>query len=316
MLRFGLRHSILPVVACAVIVLSVMLPAGSAFGQGEGEAASSPTEEQRQLNDEAVRAIGDEDYTKAISYLEESLYLGEFNITYLNLGRAYQSLGRCEKARASFEKVFVAPKVDKPAAEFIEAKAKEYQSELDEICQPKEDPSGPPAEPAESAPTSTEPAESASTSAAPDGPQDDRESASPPTSADDEGARHDQADDDAAGASRSNTLGLIATVGGIALVGAGVGAHLKAESLRDEVSPQQAEFDRQGRVTNITQAQVYENQSAANTLDTVGLSVGIAGGLVAATGVYLLVTGNADEDPTLTVGPRSDGAGFVIDGRF
>jgi hypothetical protein len=39
---------------------------------------------------EAARTIINEDYPRAIALLEESLIRGELNITYVNLGRAYQ----------------------------------------------------------------------------------------------------------------------------------------------------------------------------------------------------------------------------------
>lgn len=305
-----LRTYLSVIISSFTIVLGATLVPADAFSQdGEDlesgeEAASAPLEEQRELNDEAVRAIGNEDYTKAVSYLEESLYMGELNITHLNLGRAYQLMGRCEKAREAFEKVSTAPKVEKPSAEFLESKAQQYLVELEEKCQADEPASDTRDEP------SGEADDEATSKTQSDGSEDspaDIAAPSPPTQQADAGA--------------GNTLGWVATVGGLALVGGGVGLHLRAESLRDEVSSQQAEFDDQGRVTNIEQSKVYENQSSANTLDTVGLSMGIVGGVATATGVYLLVTGDlvtgdADDEPTITVGPRTDGAGFVIDGRF
>ncbi len=302
------------IISSLTILLSLTLAPADTFSQDESEpasgrvVASAPLEEQRELNDEAVRAIGEEDYTKAVSYLEESLYMGELNITYLNLGRAYQLMGRCEKAREAFEKVSTAPKVEKPSADFLEAKAQQYREELEQNCQAEEpapDTQDAPADTIERDSTPPEVDEGESSTTQPD----DGEA----SSTDDSAATPPAAQADAGG---ENTLGWIAAVGGLALVGGGVGLHLRAEALRDEVSPQQAEFDDQGRVANIEQSKVYENQSSANTLDTISLSMGIVGGLAAATGAYLLVTGDADDEPTITVGPRTDAAGFVIDGRF
>lgn len=74
-----------------------------------------PTPEQQNLNDQAVQALTEENYAKAISYLEEALYIGGLNVSYLNLGRAYQRLGNCRKAKEALRKVPEAPRVEKPA---------------------------------------------------------------------------------------------------------------------------------------------------------------------------------------------------------
>ncbi|MGM0558623.1 MAG: tetratricopeptide repeat protein [Myxococcota bacterium] len=122
-----------------LVLLAVVFAATPAWSQvpdgsaGERETVE-PTDEQARLNDQGVRALGEEDYVKAISLLEEARYLGELNITYLNLGRAYQLAGRCEKARESLQKVFAAPKVEKPPAGLIESKAREFLEVLESTC--------------------------------------------------------------------------------------------------------------------------------------------------------------------------------------
>lgn len=302
-------------------MIGLVVTAGGAFAQeGAGadegvEVAAGPSEEQIELNDEAVRAIGDGDYTKAISYLEESLYLGEFNITYLNLGRANQLMGRCEKARAAFDNVFEAPHVEKPPADFVEAKAREYRDELDESCKQEDAAEGegaPAVDQADVRPVQPDREATEATEAEPSAQSEqpaDVEDSTSPTKLDAPGGQEARVDGGA------NMLGWVATAGGLALIGAGVGLHVHAESLRDDVSPKRAQFDEQGRVTNIKQSQVYENQSSANTFDTVGLSMGIVGGLGAAAGVYLLLTADEDE-PAVTIGPRTDAAGFMVNGRF
>jgi hypothetical protein len=120
------------------VAFTVLLGPAPAWSQGqdasEQDETVEPTDEQARLNDQGVRAIGDEDYVKAISLLEEAKFLGALNITYLNLGRAYQLAGRCEKARESLQKVFDAPKVEKPPAGLIESKATEYLKVLETTC--------------------------------------------------------------------------------------------------------------------------------------------------------------------------------------
>ena len=123
------------IAGCLLITVLSMSPE-PAFAQGASDGAGivEATEEQVRLNDQGVRAISEEDYVKAISLLEEAKYLGELNITYLNLGRAYQLAGRCQKAREALEKVASAPKVEKPPPGLVESKAREYLGVLSETC--------------------------------------------------------------------------------------------------------------------------------------------------------------------------------------
>lgn len=305
--EFGYVVRTLVAAACVVVGVSTM-PV-DVYAQEAGDSAGSPDEpaptaEQRKLNDEAVRAIGAKDYTRAISYLEESLYLGELNITYLNLGRAYQLLGRCAKARAAFAKVSEAPKVEKPPAAFVESKARQYQAELDESC--TEEDVAPEVEKAEASDGANEAVKTSEQAVAPEQPDEPEQTS--------EMARPKAVD-----AGGSDAIGWSATIGGLVMAGGGVGMHVWAESVRDEVSPDQARFDREGRVMNIAQTEVYDSQSRANTLDTIGLSMGIVGGLSTAAGIYLLWSDDADDDDdarSVTIAPHTGGAGFVVNGRF
>jgi tetratricopeptide (TPR) repeat protein len=134
------------VVALAIAVFLAVPAAAQNAGDDDGESASdaeytTPTPEQKRLNDQAVQALTYDNYAKAISFLEEALYIGELNVSYLNLGRAYQKLGECPKARAALESVPDAPKVAKPPPKFVEKKAREYLAELPEEC-PAESASG------------------------------------------------------------------------------------------------------------------------------------------------------------------------------
>ncbi len=90
------------------------------------------TERQTKLNEEAVSHIVKGKPELAVALLEESLAYGEANITYLNLGRAYQKLGNCQKARQVYAKVETAPVVEDPPAEVVNLKTAEYLAELDE----------------------------------------------------------------------------------------------------------------------------------------------------------------------------------------
>ncbi|MGM0557642.1 MAG: hypothetical protein ACQEVA_14760 [Myxococcota bacterium] len=102
--------------------------------QREERAFVTPSPEQRDLNERAFEAMSYEEYARAASYLEEALSIGELNVSYLNLGRAYQKMGECEKARAALDSVSDAPKVERPSPEFVERKAADYLDELPDEC--------------------------------------------------------------------------------------------------------------------------------------------------------------------------------------
>jgi hypothetical protein len=90
------------------------------------------SERQTKLNDEAVSAIIRGEPERAVALLNESLAYGEANITYLNLGRAYQKLDKCAEAREAYAKVATAPAVEEPPANVVLQKTDEYLAELDE----------------------------------------------------------------------------------------------------------------------------------------------------------------------------------------
>lgn len=137
----------------ALVSLVVVLgDASLALAQSEQQAGqkaepemADPSERQLLLNDDAVRAIIKDDYAGAVALLEEARSLGELNVTYLNLGRAYQMLAKCQKARDAFARALEAPRVRQPPAEFVEKKVTEYLIELDEQC-PKDAPAAAPGE--------------------------------------------------------------------------------------------------------------------------------------------------------------------------
>jgi hypothetical protein len=96
-----------------------------------------PSAEQASVNEKAVRAIDAGDYVVAINLLEESAFRQPLNVTWLNLGRAYQLSGRCQKARGAFDRVDGAPAVAQPSPAFVAKKLAEYRAET---CTPREQP--------------------------------------------------------------------------------------------------------------------------------------------------------------------------------
>jgi hypothetical protein len=95
----------------------------------------TPTDEQVELNEKAVRLIASGDAVQAITLLQEANYIGELNVTYLNLGRAYQSIGRCDEARASLEAVQDAPAVESPPPGLVNSRAKSFLQQLSQECE-------------------------------------------------------------------------------------------------------------------------------------------------------------------------------------
>jgi tetratricopeptide (TPR) repeat protein len=89
---------------------------------------------QKQLNESGVKAIIDGDYEKAIELFNQSLELGELNVTYLNLGRAYAKLGRCNDALEKYDRMAVAPRVSSPTPEELYEILTRYRSELFDEC--------------------------------------------------------------------------------------------------------------------------------------------------------------------------------------
>ncbi|MFP4600424.1 MAG: hypothetical protein ACLFVJ_19365 [Persicimonas sp.] len=115
--------------ACTVaLALCVTTPC---FAQESVEAS----EQQIELNDQALEAMNDGNYVRAASLLEEANHLGELNVSYLNLGRAYQHMGRCDDARQALQRALAAPQVGSPPPDLVQKKAREYLADVDDSCE-------------------------------------------------------------------------------------------------------------------------------------------------------------------------------------
>ena len=99
-------------------------------GQALAQTTVKPTEAQFQLYQEGSEAFGQGDYKKAVDLFKASLHLGELNITYLNMGRAYFKMGQCDKARESYDKAQRAPAIAQPAPALVRQKIDQYRAEL------------------------------------------------------------------------------------------------------------------------------------------------------------------------------------------
>lgn len=92
------------------------------------------TEAQQSYNDRGVIMTQDGKYREAIAAFRSSLSLGELNVTYLNLGRAYFRLERCLEAREAYDAVKKAPKVEVPTPEEVEQILSRFEKDYSEKC--------------------------------------------------------------------------------------------------------------------------------------------------------------------------------------
>lgn len=93
-----------------------------------------PSEAQVLLYAKAFEAFHAEDYPKAIELLRSALALGELNLLYLNLGRAYFRNGQCVEAEDAYAKALKAPQSSSVPAEQIKAKLSTFRTDLDKGC--------------------------------------------------------------------------------------------------------------------------------------------------------------------------------------
>lgn len=124
-----MRRTLACLVAASLLALPGALPDADARSKKR-----SAMDEQRELNEAAVKAMVDGDYVQAIELLEQANEIGELNITWLNLGRAYAKADRCKDALVAYDRMAVAPRVDKPSAEQLYEILTKYRQELVTEC--------------------------------------------------------------------------------------------------------------------------------------------------------------------------------------
>lgn len=99
-------------------------------------AQARPDREQWALNDRALDAMEARRFDEAAALWEEALGRGEFNLFWLNRGRALQRLGRCDEARVALRKAGQAPPVQDPPLARVEEALARYLSapEMGQHC--------------------------------------------------------------------------------------------------------------------------------------------------------------------------------------
>lgn len=331
----------------AVIGVSLVVPNTAAAEEpDEGLVYAEPSAELLGLNDRGVELMVAGNYARAAAMLEQARMLGEVNIVYLNLGRAYHKLGNCAAARRAYEDALTAPPVRNPPPELVDMKAGEYLQGLDETCAAAEEPSqaaaGEPSEPEQPATESSEPEPepdpdpptSNESSPAPEAPEEtdapaaDRElapgptekseavdsPADPPSTQSAPTTRRETGDVELATKAKRKPkrrghrfLGWTAVTTGIVFgLGAG-GLKLWASGERQLV--QNGALFRDGVNQAVTQVEARNIERRANTLDSLSLAAAQVGGVALGAGIFLLITAPEKQ----AAGPRNWSVG--TDGR-
>lgn len=285
----AIEHLFIGLIALSVCVTALCWSTPASAQDNAASETVEPTDEQRELNAQAVEMIVEGRPARAIALLEEARLLGKLNIIYLNLGRAYLDLGQCQRARESLETALEAPAIPQPSAKVVRGKVLELLDELDEAC-------GDEASPESAAASSTD-------GSSVDDANRTRAIDTPPP-----GERVD---------STRDSWGWAAVGSGTVLAAAGVGFHFWAESKRDKVNGADA-FERDVNVT-VTQSEAVTLERQANTLDSVGVGMMAAGGVCAGVGAYLLLSDASAEDSeglSASFQAHSSGASIMLKSKF
>ncbi len=287
-------------VALSVAGLVASSPA-NAQQKVEHYAKAQASPDQVKLNSAAVEAILAKDYAKAARLLEASIELGPLNVTWLNLGRAYQKLGKCKKARKAYLSVVTAPAVAQPPSKLVNAKAEQYLDELDTQCKAEEKPGATAKDGGEAQPTKAAPAAKARADAGPKKAAGAGTVTPPP----------------APPSGGSSTLGWVATIGGGALlVSSGVFYWLAQKDygeVNDALDNGSVVGD-DAALSSMTQRRAADLQDQGDLFSTVALSTAIAGAAATGFGVYWLVTDDGATEVSLGAGAQS--VSVSLSGRF
>jgi tetratricopeptide (TPR) repeat protein len=291
-----LAHGLFKTLAMATlsVVFALAIVASAPTASFAQDSTATYTVEQQKLNEKGVRAIIAKDYALAIAVLEESAAIGDLNVTYLNLGRAYQKIGECESAREAYRRATSAPKVAAPSPKVVDKKLKEYTAELATECDSKQESALAEAESDLSAETQSVETQSTETQSAADTTLEPIEPAGPPAA--------------------SSIWAWTTTGAGVVVMGAGVGALVWADALRGEVSA--ATQNEQGVITSMTRPQALENQSRAETFDAVGIGMTIGGALLTTGGVFLLLSEDSEANTSVGLRTGADRLGLVWTQQF
>lgn len=130
------------VLVALFICFSFSISSTWAQSSGAEQRIVEPSAAQLELNDQGVEAIINRDFAQATRLFQASLDLGELNITYVNLGRAYQYMSECEKSEQAYMRALEAPAIPEPTPDEIAEVVERYRAELKRDCKPAAAPAG------------------------------------------------------------------------------------------------------------------------------------------------------------------------------
>lgn len=288
-------------IVLATLLLALAILPSDAAAQAQ---PAEPSDEVKKLNEKAVRAIFDEDYVTAISLLDESLVVSEWNVTYLNLGRAYQLAGKCAKAKVALEKSKTAPPVKRPRPEVVNEKADKYLAELEESCSEEEL--------AENATVTPEEK---------DTDESNEQETEQPTGEEEETAQSSELEEPEptsepeASGSGLRTLGYVLTGAGAVAAGSAVFFGLQARSIEDDINNRAEEGD-PVPTDSITQSEFDDERQWASTFRTVSLSSAIASGVLVGAGLYFILSDTGAERTAVRLQAGPDAVGITFTTPF
>ncbi len=118
------------------LILAGMLTALSVTSVAQAETVEVSSE-QAMLSNQATEATLAGDYKKAEQLFTAMLQLGEIDFVWMQLGRTYDTQGKCLEARYAYEHVEDAPDSDYFTHDAIIRKTQQFADELREKCSAK-----------------------------------------------------------------------------------------------------------------------------------------------------------------------------------
>ena len=120
------------VLLTSLLTASALLYPVASYAQGE----DAKLAKQFELNNKGVDFLSQSNYQAAIDAFKASLSYGELDVTYLNLGRAYQRQGDCLAAQRQYLKAIdpETPKVGGEVSQQMDEAVKRFMADLNKTC--------------------------------------------------------------------------------------------------------------------------------------------------------------------------------------
>lgn len=133
-LRFFMMKRVAQGALCAVTFASM---ASVAYAQQAPDEGGELSQTQFKYNEQGTAQSKDGRYEEAIASFKLALAIKDYNLLYLNLGRAYAKRGWCGQAKEAYGRVERAPALAVPTREEVNQVLKAFSAELDAACSAK-----------------------------------------------------------------------------------------------------------------------------------------------------------------------------------